>query len=146
MTETTNQGLTIKQKRCIEALVRTSDWKRGAKAAGVKEADLMRWLDQDPAFLQALIEAKLAQLRASQESYAESFSAFVPRVLLTYVEAENMFPSIRLGAVRLLISIRAQLNALSGLELLEEQLAALATNEEGYHERYIAILKATGTV
>src|SRR5215217_1778868 len=58
---TTDQVLTPKQRKAVEALLLTGDVSAAAKEAGVSRESLYRWLKQ-PAFLEAVREAEARAL------------------------------------------------------------------------------------
>lgn len=126
MAYTGNAGrLTPRQRRAINALLTARDQREAAALAGVGYRSLMRWMAEDPAFRQALVDAQADLLDETARRLLAGNKKALDALddLLSTAESE----SVRRGAARdwfeLLLKVRDR--------DLEKRVAALEDKIHG---------------
>ena len=98
-----DNGLTARQRKAIPAMLTETTIKEAAKAAGIGERTLYRWLQEDLAFQQAL---RAAQDQVVSGAIARMSSGVGDAVdtLLTIINDADERGSTRVNAARILLS------------------------------------------
>lgn len=122
---TSQQGLTAKQLRAIECLLRESTTQAAAEAAGVGKTTIFRWLNE-PEFAAAYRQAR-DQMYEGALNGLQAASADAVRALRDVVNDKTAMASARVSAAAkvldLSLKVREQFEIEERLRLLEERLA-----------------------
>lgn len=118
-------GLTPKQQKAIECLLAEPTTKDAAKAAGISEATIHRWLREEP--FKAAYEAALKTSFETAIKSLQSLTSEAMKALRAILTDTTVTPAVRISAVRttleFAIKVRDQEEVLTRLQYVEEQIA-----------------------
>lgn len=123
---TDNALLSVKQRTAVDALLAHGDQRQAARAAGVSDRTLRRWL-HEPDFAAAVTDAQDAALDAVTADLVRAAGGAVALLAAT-VDNEDAALGLRLQAARTLLDAALRWRELRGIE---QRLAALEAAGEG---------------